>query len=91
MEVRGFLLLLLLLLPLLGSIYKDDSSKWSGFPYKKNLLKSLIKKIYKNLFLGFKNCLANRALKEVSDGNSTMFCGRLLLSFIVLGKNENLW
>ena len=35
--------------------------------------------------------LANLSRKEASDGNSTMFFGKLLHSFIVLEKNENLW
>ena len=49
-------------------------------------------KVPKNIYIcQFQKCLANWALKEASDVNSTMFCGRLFHSFIVHGKNKNLW
>jgi len=82
---------LLLLLPFLGFIYKDD------FPSVRVSIKN-ISKCHKKVICRFQKCLANRALKEASDGNSTMFsgerqagCHSFCHSFTVLGNNENLW
>ena len=72
---RGHVISSIFFFPLPCSIYKDNSSKWSGFHNK--TFQSPIKKI----LCRFQKCLANRALKEASDGNSTMFCGRPFHSF----------
>ena len=61
-----------------------------GFHKKKKKEKKTFQNSIKIYVCRFQKCLAYRALKEAKDSNSTMSCGRLFHSFIVLGKNENL-
>ena len=62
----------------------------SGQDFHKKKKKNTFQNSIKRYVCRFQKCLAYRALKEAKGGNSTMFCGRLFHSFIVLGKNENL-